>query len=127
MSGIVYRALASCGFSIFEITEVSPAVLDGILEDMTAETGPGSDDIESPAETSVPGVYAFDLIRYQTQHPERSSKQALRDFLENTPFLELHLTCGHVPPWLEADYKIDAVSTSGGGISAVVWKKQCSE
>ncbi len=125
MTGIIYRELDTCGFSIFEIEDVNPDILDGILRDMT-EPDTKADDQTQPVETSEPGVYTFDLVHYQNTYPDKSSKQALKPFLENTPFYELKLICSHVPPWLEQDYQIDMNSEEDGRASVTVRKKQCS-
>jgi hypothetical protein len=125
MSGILYRELDRCGFSIFEIEELSPGVLDGISRDMS-EPDAAADDPSGPVETAEPGVYTFDLVRYQNEYPDKSSKQALRPFLENTPFYELRLICSHVPPWIEKDYQTEAQTAEDGRASVIVRKRQCN-
>lgn len=129
ISGIMYQELDKLGFSIFEITQCSPAVLDEILKDVTelnASAGTPEEAPGKPAETETPGVFFFDLQRLQNAHPEISSKQALRDFLENEPFYELRLVCAHLPPWLEnGGYDINTEPMADGQTLAVLRKKQC--
>ena len=127
MTGIIYRELDHSGFSIFEIAALSPDVLDGILQDMRESDRPeeGPEEITQPMETAAPGVYTFDLIQFQNKFPEKSSKQALKNFLEHTPFYELKLTCSHIPPWLEKDYQIETTTTADGRLSTTVKNKQC--
>ena len=127
MSGIIYRELDRYGFSIFEIDNAKPEILDGILMDLeeAEQSDSALETATTPVETDSPGVYAFDLIQYQRQFPEKSSKQALKEFLEHTPFYELKLTCSHIPPWLETAYEVDNNDSSDGNIVATVRKKQC--
>lgn len=129
ISGIVYQELDRAGFSIFEISQISPEILDDILLDVEeaekarcAVAGVPM----APIETSTPGIYSLDLIKLQQAFPELSSKQALRPFLDNTPFYELRLICAHIPPWLEQEpYDIKTEKEKDGEIIAVVRKKQC--
>jgi len=69
-------------------------------------------------------VFSLDLIALQNECPEVSSKKAMADFLENTPFLELHLVCKHIPPWIEnsGKYNIKAQNIDGA-VSAVITRK----
>lgn len=105
LQGLPYHVFDRMGFQIFEAETLSDALLSGILADI-ADTGA----VAAPAETPTApvasdehGRYALDLIALQEQHPEVSSKKALRPFLQSTPFFELHLRCSHMPPWLEVD------------------------
>ena len=126
MSGIIFRELGHHGFSIFEIDDISPSIFDGILQDTReAEQSDNSTVVLQPVETDTPGVFTFDLIGYQQQFPERSSKQALKEFLQQTPFYELKLTCSHLPPWLEEAYQTDIDNSEDGNITATIRKKQC--
>jgi Fe-only nitrogenase accessory protein AnfO len=127
LSGIVYSELDRRGFSLFEISDCGPATLDGILRDCrTEQAGEGTISIPvKPIETETPGVYELDLLRLQEAYPDISSKQALREFLDTTPFYELRLVCGHIPPWLEnGPYDISGETVSGT-VVATVRKKQC--
>ena len=128
MNGIIYRELNSLGFSIFEIDQVNAPILDGILSDIKEaeyEENNSNTEVLRPVETETPGVFSFDLIRYQQQFPERSSKQALKEFLQNTPFFELKLTCSHIPPWLEKDYQIETEHLENAKYIATIRNKQC--
>jgi hypothetical protein len=128
ISGILFRELDKRGFSVFETSDVSPDTLDGILNDIQEALTPDESATAVPTlpvETGLPGVYALDLIRLQEAFPELTSRQVLGDFLE-TPFLELQLTCTHVPPWLvSGPYEISAAK-DGMAIRAVIRKKQCT-
>lgn len=127
ISGILFRELDKRGFYIFETSVFTPETLDGILGDIEKSDGApnGAEVPAQPVETETPGVYQMDLIKLQETHPEITSKQALRDFIETTPFYELRLVCAHVPPWLESGpYDITAESV-GGSMLAAVRKKQC--
>lgn len=128
LSGVLFRELDKSGFSIFETQDFSPESLDGILRDLEAvrtEEAITAKTPRCPVETETPGVFQLDLLELQEAYPDMSSKQALREFLETTPFYELRLRCAHVPPWLEAGpYEISS-EAAVGGVMATVRKKQC--
>ena len=127
LTGVLYRALDSRGFSIFDTDDISPDTLDGILADLNAvEAADAADTVPArPVETETPGTYALNLVRLQEAHPEITSKQALREFLETTPFYELRLICAHIPPWLERG-RYDITSAIRDGVyTATVRKKNC--
>jgi len=127
--GIPYSVFDIAGLHIFQINEVNDAVFDGIIKDI--QNAEAQRNLKEriitearPVETSTPGVFSLDLIALQNECPEVTSKKAMADFLENTPFLELRLTCKHIPPWIEnsGKYEIKA-QTSGGAVSAVITRK----
>jgi hypothetical protein len=78
-----------------------------------------------PVSTETEGIYYLDLVLLQTECPDVSSKKAMKDFFSNTPFLELHLICRHLPPWIEGDetLKIDA-QPKDGNVYAII-RRQC--
>lgn len=128
ISGTLYRELDIRGFSIFEVRDFEPETLDGILQDLN-DTNPAlvvsPNVLTRPIETETTGVYQLNLVKLQAEHPDVSSKQALQEFLETTPFYELRLSCTHIPPWIELG-PYDISSTPADGlILAAVRKKQC--
>lgn len=131
LGGIAFGEFDKAGFSIFDITEYNDTVLDGIMEDLRQAQEEHERQVRQmnrtqPVETDVPGIYSFNLTAAQNEHPELSSKMLLGDFLSSTPFLELRLTCAHLPPWLErSGYDVTPYQSSDGTVSAVVTKKQC--
>ena len=131
--GISYCVFDSYGFSIFSISELNDEVLDGIINDIKAENMEEymKEEIiknEKPVETEITGVYYLDLVMLQTECPEISSKKALKEFLSNTPFVELQLLCNHIPPWLEnGDYDIIYRKTNEDKFLATITKKLCKE
>ncbi|MFT3951522.1 MAG: Fe-only nitrogenase accessory AnfO family protein [Oscillospiraceae bacterium] len=130
LSGIPFSVFDLAGFSIFGITDLSDETLDGILADISAGDSERRIKEEiirnaSPAETDVPGVYFLDLVMLQTECPEVSSKKAMRAFFDTTPFLELHLICKHLPPWIETDPRFNvAVSQTSTHVAAVITHKR---
>jgi Iron only nitrogenase protein AnfO (AnfO_nitrog). len=126
VSGLPYQMFSRAGFSIFTISQITPEALDGIFQDVRQlEDGiPLSLLPEAPQETDTPGVYFLDLAALQNEKPEITSKMALLPFLRETPFLELRLRCGHVPPWLKEQYQVDA-RTDRGQTLAVITKRDC--
>lgn len=100
-SGLAFQVFNQLGFSIFELESFSPGALDRIRADVREEEARrGASAPVSPVETDVAGIYSFSLTALQKQHPEISSKTALRSFLTETPFLHLDLLCSHLPPWI---------------------------
>ncbi len=131
ISGVPYTELDRCGFSIFEIEDYGPGLFEAIAEDMEnagAEMSLNEKMISDarPIETSTPGVYYLDLVALQAERPEVSSKRAMKEFFETTPFVELHLVCGHIPQWLEdLPLDISKSETADGKIKAVISRKRC--
>ncbi|MDR1615412.1 MAG: hypothetical protein LBR98_00090 [Syntrophomonadaceae bacterium] len=128
--GIPYSVFDRAGLQIFEISGMNGTVFDGIIKDI--QDADSERNIKEkiiaethPVETSVPGVYALDLIALQSECPEVSSKKAMADFLEGTPFLELRLTCKHVPPWIEnsGKYDIQAQNCNDGAVKAIITRR----
>ena len=131
ISGIPYLAFDFAGYSIFQISEYSEDIFNKILEDienLEQENNKNDQMINNakPVETDTSGVYFFDLIKVQELFPEMSSKKALLDFFNLTPFMELKLICAHIPPWIESDgrFNIKAEKT-GNGFNAIITYKQC--
>jgi hypothetical protein len=127
--GIPYSVFDMSGKHIFQIDKIDSSEFDEMIKEI--QNAEAQRDLKEriitetrPVETSTPGVYSLDLVALQKECPEVSSKKAMADFLENTPFLELHLTCRHVPPWIEnsGKYNIQA-QNSGGAVNAVITRK----
>jgi len=127
--GIPYSVFDRAGFHIFQIESVNDIIFDEILKDI--QNAEAQQDLKEriikearPVETAMPGVYSLDLIALQTECPEVTSKKAMADFLENTPFLELRLICKHIPPWIEnsGKYNIQA-QNKDGAVNAVITRK----
>jgi len=127
--GIPYSVFDMAGLHIFQIDELNDSVFDEIIKEI--QNADAQNDLKEriikearPVETSTPGVYSLDLIALQNECPEVSSKKAMADFLENTPFLELHLICKHIPPWIENSGKYEIKSQNkDGAVSAVITRK----
>ncbi|HEX2925239.1 MAG TPA: Fe-only nitrogenase accessory AnfO family protein [Ruminiclostridium sp.] len=104
MSGIAYNIFDRMGFAIFEANEITSGLLDDIYNEvcsLKAQPDVLKNAVFSPVPTETDGVFYMNLIEMQAEHPEISSKKALRPFLENTPFYKLEVLCSHVPPWFE--------------------------
>jgi len=127
--GIPYSVFDMAGKHIFQMSEVNDEVFNEIVKDIQnadAQRNLKERIIKEarPVETGTPGVYSLDLIALQIECPEVTSKKAMADFLENTPFLELHLLCKHIPPWIEnsGKYNIQA-NNKNDAVSAVITRK----
>lgn len=133
LSGIPYAVFDAAGFRIFTIADLSDDILDCILEDVaqaeqTAKLHLQARQQMRPIKTSPAGYYYLDLIMLQTENPEISTKMALADFLENTPFMMLTLRCNHVPPWIQktGTYTINTKNADNATI-AYIQNKICRE
>lgn len=126
ISGLPFTVFDSLGFHIFFISELNDCCLDGMLEDVN-QNNKNKEIPQKPIETSTPGKYYFDLAALQEKFPEISSKKALRQFFEETPFLELELVCAHLPPWIESlGYDITFKKQNEKTV-AVIKKKLCGK
>jgi len=127
--GIPFSVFDRAGFHIFEIGEMNNEIFDGIMDDICkadAESATKEAIIRDakPVETSTPGIYFLDLVALQKECPEVTSKKAMMDFLKNTPFMELHLVCKHIPPWIENSgaYKVQITEDKGSEVRAIITK-----
>lgn len=131
ITGIPFSVFDKSGYCIFLTDKISQDTLDGIIGDIEESDEKKRQKEEmiknaSPVETSTPGVYYLNLKELQEQCPDISSKKALTAFLSETPFLELHVICAHVPPWLERDSSYDKkVLSEEGETHLVITRKQC--
>lgn len=119
ISGASYSALNRVGFLFCESEGISDGFLDELFGELDADedvmiiekskAGSGLENNESPKALmtpqpgALPGHYFINLKEVQQCNPLLSTKKILHPFLKETPFLELVILCGHVPPWLETD------------------------
>ena len=101
ISGLAYNELSRMGFCLCELDSFSPDILDALASEILASAQGEVQVPTAPTPTDIPGVYSINLMEVQAAHPEITSKKALRPFLSSTPFVELEIICGHMPPWLE--------------------------
>ncbi|RHH26031.1 hypothetical protein DW219_00305 [Desulfovibrio sp. AM18-2] len=101
ISGLAYNELSRLGFCLCELAAFTPAVLEPLAAEIEAKAQEDAPVPTGPVATATPGVYRINLMEVMAAHPEISSKKALQPFLASTPFVELDLICGHMPPWLE--------------------------
>lgn len=130
LTGISYHEFDRAGFHIFNISDFGPEIFEEIFADIQAagaEIARQEDVLQNtrPVETGMPGVYRLDLTVLQREYPQISSKMALQEFLAQTPFVELHLICAHLPPWLENGAYDIQVRREDGNLHAVIAKKVC--
>lgn len=105
IAGIAYHVFDRMGFSVFETDLLSDELLDNIFQQIDFEQNHTSEEqiATEPIPEDDEGRWFLDLIALQEKHPEISSKQALRPFLQQKNFLELKLLCSHLPPWLDVE------------------------
>lgn len=108
ITGMPYYIFDRKGFHIFEAdSPVSSELLDAIQRELNhaaTERKEQDSDVQkihkTPYSLNNDGIYYLNLIELQQAFPDISSKKALRQFLLETSFSELHLVCSHIPPWL---------------------------
>ena len=108
ITGMPYHIFDREGFHIFEAdSPISSELFDAIQRELTQaatereeQNSDGQRIHKTPYSLNNDGIYYLNLIELQQAFPEISSKKALRQFLLETPFSELHLVCNHIPPWL---------------------------
>lgn len=133
ISGMAYSVFNRAGKHIFEISEVSPAQISGMAEDIALAEAQKKLNAEAfarvmPVETDIAGVYTMDLVTVQEEFPDMSSKMILKPFFKNTPFFELSIICRHVPPWLSYEPGLNVSEKSRGEYRVVtVTKAVCKE
>lgn len=131
ITGIPFSVFNMKGFCIFSVEEINNETLNGIIEDIEKSDEKKRMRTEMirnacPVETQTPGVYLLNLQELQKECPEISTKKALKPFLSDTPFLELHLICVHVPPWLEQDAAYEKkIQSKENALHVLLTKKQC--
>ncbi|MFP3156311.1 hypothetical protein LQZ18_18155 [Lachnospiraceae bacterium ZAX-1] len=130
LSGIAFSIFNCAGLHIFEIEAINEAVLDGMVDDVvSADTAQNiKEEIvrnARPVLTGTDGIYFLDLVLLQTECPEVSSKKAMKDFFDDTPFLELHLVCRHIPPWIENEGRLQIDARSKGRNVYAIIRRQC--
>jgi len=129
--GIPFSVFDKAGYNIFSMDYYSEEMLMGIADDINSlnDANKMKEEILNsarPTETDTPGVYFFDLLEVQTKCPDITSKQALKPFLDTTPFMELRLVCAHMPPWIEKDSRFNVVTERNDrGIYSVITFRQC--
>lgn len=99
ISGIAYSVLDQRGFRLCEMDGFTPDILDALVESVNTPIGMQGI-ADHPVETSTPGHYVCDLTAILKEYPDLTSKKVLRPFFENTPFIEVQVLFGHMPPWI---------------------------
>lgn len=131
INGIPYSVFDRKGYGIFCTEEADEDTFDGVLSDLEESDEKKRIRVEmvknaGPAQTQTPGIYFLNLLELQKECPEISSKKALTAFFSNTPFLELHLVCAHIPPWLSMDSAYEKkIRKEEGGLYVTITKSRC--
>ncbi|MDR3361267.1 MAG: hypothetical protein LBO64_00185 [Desulfovibrio sp.] len=99
ITGVAYAVLDQRGFRLCEMDSFSHGCLDALVEEANAPARTPAV-FDHPEATSIPGHYVCDLTAILREYPELSSKKILRPFFDGTPFIELQIFFGHMPPWL---------------------------
>jgi hypothetical protein len=105
-SGALFFELEKARCSVWEIPGSPDEFLEQVWrdekEEQAAEPLPAGADIPAPLEIA-PGRYYISIRGIQGKRPEVSSKQVLRQFVQQGGFTELEIICDHVPPWIEIE------------------------
>ncbi|WP_185967490.1 Fe-only nitrogenase accessory AnfO family protein [Clostridium sp. HBUAS56010] len=131
ITGIPFSVIDRKGYGIFLTDQVDEETLNGVIEDLkqSEERKKGKAEMVKnlrPVQGDTPGIYYFNLLEVQKECPEVSSKKALMPFLAETPFLELHLICAHIPPWLENQKDFEkTVQLKKGAVHVTITRSFC--
>lgn len=114
ITGIPYMILDKAGFILCEAQEMSEILLSSVASDYERKEQNAKsitvfqleDYPTAPIKTQIPGVYEFDMRRFQKQYPEISSKKVLLPFIRKGEFSQLHIFCNHVMPWLDFELPV---------------------
>lgn len=109
IKGIPYNVLDGMGFNTWELEGDPKEFLEFVLEKEEAEAesmaaAKASDKLSLIQEVEN-GNYFLDLKKIQENNFNLTSKGILLPFLNATNFYQLEITCGHIPPWFEAEFK----------------------
>lgn len=128
IAGIPFTVFDMAGKSIFTIDTITDELLTDISKEVEKAENSITRNNSVPVEHCESGYYFMDLISLQKANPEISSKKALKEFLENTPFMELTLICSHIPPWIENSGLYDITCKSENEhVTATIRKHLCNE
>jgi Fe-only nitrogenase accessory protein AnfO len=111
ITGLAFNVFNQAGFIISELEEFDEKMLDFLFEDVVDEYESALAEKEAikvptaPTETETKGNYFFDFGSLKNSGSSLSSKEVLRPFLNETPFIQLEIICDHVMPWLESELK----------------------
>jgi hypothetical protein len=123
LSGLPYAALDLAGYAIFSLDSLSDAALDGIAADLSAAADAPKASAYAPQPSGAPGEFFLDLAALQLEHPEITSKMAMKPFIDGGAFTKLTLICRHVPPWIELDERLAFDAEMDGDLfRAEIWK-----
>ncbi|MFV0466260.1 MAG: Fe-only nitrogenase accessory AnfO family protein [Lachnospiraceae bacterium] len=131
ISGIAYSVFDRMNFHIFSIDDDNEETLLGIHHDLSelVELKKRQTELQKeqiPHETETPGIYFFDMLKAQKADPELTSKKALKNFLDTTPFMELRVKGAHVPPWIKKDDRFTISEQEiSGAVYMIVTRKSC--
>ncbi len=123
LSGIPFSTFDRAGYCIFIARDLSDELFSSIESEIENLQSEKRDDDFGPRPSAEEGCYFLDLIKLQAEHPEVTSKKALKPFLETVSFWELRIKCSHIPPWIEREGLWDITET--GPSEYRIQKKTC--
>jgi len=136
IKGMTYNILDGMGFNTWELEGTAKELLDFVFEKEIEESNLI---VLSKLENSKPviqkvkdGYYYINLKKIQKNNESLTSKGILVPFLTTTTFYQLEIICGHVPPWLNAEFeklnlKMESTPISQSEIKLIVYPKVCKK
>jgi len=136
IKGMTYNILDGMGFNTWELEGIPKELLEFVFEREEQEAK--TMEMEK-LEGDIPiikmvkdGYYSVNLKKIQKNKENLTSKGILIPFLRNTIFYQLEIICGHIPPWLHAEFEklnLKMVSTpiSQSEIKVTVYPKVCKD
>lgn len=132
VTGVPFYEMEKAGCSVWEFAGQPLDFLDIVLqqeETNKEKEVPENVLLPSPKETSK-GYFNISLKELQETNAGLTSKQVLIPFLRQVPFVELEVTCSHLPPWLETEFLNGSLTgdirrISNSELKVTITKKCC--
>lgn len=133
VTGVPFYELEKAGCSVWKFAGRPLEFLDIVLrqeETNKEKEMPENNSLLTPKEISK-GYFSISLKELQETNAGLTSKQVLIPFLRQVPFVELEVTCSHLPPWLETEFLKGSLSgdikrISSNELKVIITRKCCS-
>lgn len=136
IKGITYNILDGMGFNTWELVGTPMELLEFIFEKEIDEANliafEKLENLKPVIQKVKDGYYFINLKKIQKNNERLTSKSILIPFLTTTTFYQLEIICGHVPPWLHAEFeklnlKMESTLISQSEIKLIVYPKVCKK
>lgn len=136
IKGMTYNILDGMGFNTWELEGTTKELLEFVCikekEEAKAMELEKLVNAKPIIQKVKDGYYYINLKKIQKNNESLTSKSILIPFLTTTIFYQLEIICGHVPPWLHAEFeklnlKMGSTIISQSEIKVTVYPKVCKK